>query len=268
MEERWVPIPGLVGFYEVSDQGRVRSLDRIQQRRHGVSYPLKGRVLKPSKSGKPGKDYSSVGLCGPDSKVFRHVHRLVLETFVGPCPAGMEACHNNGDRFDNRLENLRWDTRSNNNLDKNKHGTNHQRNKTHCVHGHEFTTDNTIIRSGGRVCRACQAERGRREMREKLATPEGRADHAAYIRSWRRETGRVDGLGNQWARRTHCSKGHEFTTENTLSRSDGGRRCRTCAADADRERNRRRYEQLKNDPASRAKRNAYVRERRRSQKSS
>ena len=51
------------------------------------------------------------------------IHRLVLETYVGPCPEGMEACHNNGDSFDNRLENLRWDTRSANNLDAVRHGT-------------------------------------------------------------------------------------------------------------------------------------------------
>ena len=51
------------------------------------------------------------------------VHRLVLETYVGPCPEGMEACHNNGNRQDNRLENLRWDTRSNNRYDAVQHGT-------------------------------------------------------------------------------------------------------------------------------------------------
>jgi hypothetical protein len=51
------------------------------------------------------------------------VHRLVLEAFVGPCPEGMEACHNNGDPADNRLENLRWDTHSRNTVDCLQHGT-------------------------------------------------------------------------------------------------------------------------------------------------
>jgi len=51
------------------------------------------------------------------------VHRLVLETFIGPCPEKMECCHNNGIRTDNRLENLRWDTRSNNHKDAIKKGT-------------------------------------------------------------------------------------------------------------------------------------------------
>ena len=51
------------------------------------------------------------------------VHRLILETFVGPCPPGMEACHNDGDKLNNRLDNLRWDTRSANSFDAVRHGT-------------------------------------------------------------------------------------------------------------------------------------------------
>ena len=52
---------------------------------------------------------------------------MVLETFVGPCPKGMEACHNNDIKTDNRLSNLRWDTKSNNTFDAinhNKHVNN------------------------------------------------------------------------------------------------------------------------------------------------
>lgn len=51
------------------------------------------------------------------------VHRLIAEAFHGPCPPGLECCHNNGKRTDNRPENLRWDTRSANHLDKRRHGT-------------------------------------------------------------------------------------------------------------------------------------------------
>lgn len=53
----------------------------------------------------------------------RYMHRLVLEAFVGPCPSGMEACHNDGNRANNALDNLRWDTRIANHADKAKHGT-------------------------------------------------------------------------------------------------------------------------------------------------
>jgi len=49
-------------------------------------------------------------------------HQLVLKTFVGPCPEGMEGCHSNGDPTDDRLENVRWDTHKNNMADCARHG--------------------------------------------------------------------------------------------------------------------------------------------------
>ena len=76
--------------------------------------------LKPSLDG---YGYLQVKLCKDGKMYNRKVHRLVLETFVGSCPGGMQTCHNNGIRTDNRLENLRWDTRSNNAYDAVKHGT-------------------------------------------------------------------------------------------------------------------------------------------------
>lgn len=39
-----------------------------------------------------------------------HIHRLVLETFVGPCPAGLECRHLDSNRLNNYLENLKWGT--------------------------------------------------------------------------------------------------------------------------------------------------------------
>jgi hypothetical protein len=54
-------------------------------------------------------------------RVTRYVSRLVLEAFAGPCPDGMECCHFNGDRLDNRPENLRWDTRTANTEDARRH---------------------------------------------------------------------------------------------------------------------------------------------------
>lgn len=51
------------------------------------------------------------------------VHRLVLEAFVGPCPEGQECAHLNGNRVDNRIENLRWCGRKENCSHKALHGT-------------------------------------------------------------------------------------------------------------------------------------------------
>ena len=67
--------------------------------------------------------YHAVRLRNNGRYSHKRVHRAVLESFVGPCPQGMTACHNNGIRSDNRLENLRWDTHANNVADKVLHGT-------------------------------------------------------------------------------------------------------------------------------------------------
>ncbi len=67
--------------------------------------------------------YVGVSLRKDKKNHSKHIHRLMLEAFVGVCPEGMEACHNNGNKTDNSLENLRWDTSKNNHIDRRKHGT-------------------------------------------------------------------------------------------------------------------------------------------------
>ena len=62
------------------------------------------------------------------------VHRLVLETFVGPCPDGMECDHRNRDGLDNRVDNLSWVTHSENNRNK---SSNDSCVKTYGVHSYE-----------------------------------------------------------------------------------------------------------------------------------
>jgi hypothetical protein len=87
------------------------------------------------------------------------VHHLVLEAFVGPQPPGAEGCHWNDDPTDNRLENLRWDTRSANQFDSVRNGTHYWASRTHCSKGHEFTEENTYRRpSGRRACRVCRRQ--------------------------------------------------------------------------------------------------------------
>jgi len=53
----------------------------------------------------------------------KSIHRLVLETFVGPCPSGMECRHLDGNPENNNINNLRWGTRSENAKDSYRHGT-------------------------------------------------------------------------------------------------------------------------------------------------
>ncbi len=108
MLERWLDIPGYAGRYQVSDLGRVRSLNRRVRICHGATRPLKGRILRPA-GGKSG--HVSVALGKGNSK---DVHVLVLRAFVGPPPKEHEALHLNHKPADNRLSNLKWGTRSEN----------------------------------------------------------------------------------------------------------------------------------------------------------
>jgi hypothetical protein len=222
MSEIWKPVVGSENYYEISNLGQAKSLDRIINTRGRGKRKHQGRDLKATLDS---RGYPIVSIGGRTRKI----HQLVLEAFVGPCPPGMEGCHNNGCPTDNRLENLRWDTPSSNSQDRIKHGNHNNANKTHCPQGHEYTPENTYkTPRGHRLCRACQALHSNKASQARLSTPEGRAERASYIRDWRRRTGRTDDLGNRYARRTHCNNGHEFTPENTAIRSDGGRRCREC----------------------------------------
>lgn len=124
--EIWKPVPGFEG-YEVSNLGRVRSVDRevVQTSPWGgfIRRRLRGKILAP---GSHPDGHLLVNLSIGNKPHMRRVHCLVLLTFVGEPPAGMEGCHNNGKPTDNRLSNLRYDTPKGNNADKLRHGT-HQR---------------------------------------------------------------------------------------------------------------------------------------------
>ena len=108
-------IPGFPG-YSVTKDGRVWSARRRDNR--GRSYG--GQWLCPDFNR---LGYLRVRLSRSGRKERRFVHRLVLEAFVGPCPDGMECCHNNGIKTDNYLENLRWGTHKENQQDMVHHGT-------------------------------------------------------------------------------------------------------------------------------------------------
>jgi|SRR6516165_2009122 len=164
MSERWQPVTGYEGSYEVSDRGRVRSIGRTIPHRKTKMRTLPTRILSQKMTGRNGRLYPTVELRSADHR--RHpykVHRLILEAFIGPRPENHQACHANDDPTDNRLENLRWDTRSANIYDAVRNGRHPQSRKTSCRHGHEFTPENTYTRpDGGRNCRACQVERQHR----------------------------------------------------------------------------------------------------------
>ena len=127
-QKEYREITGFPG-YKVGSDGSVWSCWRkrgIGGTTHGtVSYQSERWVqLKFDK--KKSSGYLRVALTSPSKKVCRFlVHRLVLEAFVGPCPQGMQCRHfPDRDTANNRLENLAWGTKEENQDDKNKHGTN------------------------------------------------------------------------------------------------------------------------------------------------
>lgn len=109
--EIWKDLPGQEGRYQVSNAGNVRSTDRpVRVVCHGVDTVriAKGKLLRPGRN-KSGHVTVAIGKGNS-----RQVHQLVLEAFVGPRPAGCEVLHLNHNPADNRLENLRYGTRSEN----------------------------------------------------------------------------------------------------------------------------------------------------------
>lgn len=97
-------IPNFPGYFATKD-GRIWSENRYK----------KGKFLKPGLN----CGRLTVSLGRNNSKL---VHRLILETFIGPCPAGMETCHYDDNSLNNNLSNLRWDTPINNAKDKKRNG--------------------------------------------------------------------------------------------------------------------------------------------------
>lgn len=97
-----------LGFpkYRVGDDGSLWS------NHSGEWKELKQRHYIAKRNSKP---YCTIILTDAEGKkCCRMVHHLVLEAFVGPCPPGMECCHENDIGTDNRLTNLRWDTHKSN----------------------------------------------------------------------------------------------------------------------------------------------------------
>ena len=153
--EEWMPIP-FAPDYQVSDLGRVRSHRRSSSRILALGVnPVTG--------------YVQVKYMRADGqRATSNVQKLVLAAFVGPRPEGYQTRHLDGDKLNNRLENLRYGTARENILDQVRHGTHPWASRTHCSHGHEYTPENTRItvrasRTGvgdraGRICRACVRE--------------------------------------------------------------------------------------------------------------
>ena len=154
VQEEWRPVVGFEGLYEVSDRGRVRSLDRVDSR----GWRFKGRVMRCASDA---RGYRRVRLSRAGTQSTRLVHRLVAEAHIGPPPTGARLVrHLNDDPNDNRVENLSYGTDADNKLDAIRNGLNVNSSKASCLRGHLLSGANKRLKVGasgrpGRQCNAC-----------------------------------------------------------------------------------------------------------------
>lgn len=161
--ELWLPVVSYEGHYEVSNQGRIRSLDRILP--HG-RYGQRRTPGKLMSGGRNTNGRLQVHLSdGVNPTRYRQVHCLVYEAFVGPVPDGLEVCHDNGDPLDNRVTNLRVDTHSGNMRDKRRHGTLAWQDA--CPNGHLRSEHPQYVWRNISTCGTCRAAKMARANRKR-----------------------------------------------------------------------------------------------------
>lgn len=149
---RWVSVTR-DDRYVISDEGEIKNA-------------ITGHVLSQSPNVKSG--HMRVMMGGRTT----NVHVVMLESFVGSCPEGMESRHLDDDPSNNRLSNLCWGTRGQNMRDRVFNGIHNNTRKTRCPQGHTYTKENTILnitKTGtSRRCRTCHNDQ-RRERRKASA---------------------------------------------------------------------------------------------------
>lgn len=220
-DERWRPVVGHEGYYEVSDRGRVRSLGRMANRGRAGWRWMDGRILQLNESN--GRYMVALSVKGEVRQ--STVGPLVLEAFVGPRPPGMECCHWDDHPKNDVLENLRWDTTVANMADKLRNGHDWHATKTHCPQGHGLFPPNLFGNAEtGRECVACSNTRswGRRNG---ISADDPRwtaeADHR-----YQAILARLPGGRNR--SKTACKRGHELRAPNLVQLASGSRSCLAC----------------------------------------
>lgn len=105
-QERWKPVVGYKGTYEVSDMGRVRRACDSPETGH-----LKGKIMRTSlMGGRAGGCYPGLTLSQHGERRTHVVHKLVAAAFIGPCPEGYEVDHIDGVKTNNARTNLEYVT--------------------------------------------------------------------------------------------------------------------------------------------------------------
>lgn len=183
-KEIWKPVIGYEGYYEVSSHGRVRSVERevvALCRGKPTSFKYKSRVLKPGFTRNKGnKCYHFVILSRESKTKIFMVHTLVCTTFHGPRPEGKQAAHCDGDKYNNRADNLRWATKEENELDKLAHG----RIKKGAEHHFAVLTEDVVKLLRKRFVPHCR-KNGSRAMAKELGISAGSVHAAVTGKTWK-----------------------------------------------------------------------------------
>ena len=139
--EEWRDVVGYEGYYQVSSEGRVKSLKRTFIDKSGRKRTVKERILKPAFDG---WGYLIVTLCACGKRKNLMVHRLVCEAFNDNRDEKPEVNHINEIKTDNRACNLEWCTRRENLT----HGTRSERSaKTLSKPICQYTLDEKIVKT-------------------------------------------------------------------------------------------------------------------------
>ncbi|MDP4117688.1 MAG: NUMOD4 domain-containing protein [Bacillota bacterium] len=113
MQETWKDVKGFGGRYQVSNYGRLRSLEMEVLCRNGKRRIVNGSTLKERINHKSG--YVQYLLCMDGCKIYKYAHRLVAETFLANPENKPTINHKDENKRNNRIENLEWATYSENN---------------------------------------------------------------------------------------------------------------------------------------------------------
>jgi hypothetical protein len=103
-KEEWKDIPGYEGYYQASNMGRIRSVNRYVQKKDGKMMFCKSTILKTFNS--TYCKYQSVQFSKDNIPRKFLLHRLIAATYYGKLPPNMEVNHKNGNTLDNRVVNL------------------------------------------------------------------------------------------------------------------------------------------------------------------
>ena len=236
MADNWKQIPGFESLYEASCDGQVRGIARYCHKKPLAGHRDKDGLIRISLR-RDGK--TTIGL----------LHRLLLETFVGPCPPNYEGTHVDGNRANNKILNLEWRPRATSNAV--------------LFWSHVFKPTDEQIAFSGLSCwvwlgsgndygKFSQKVDGLRVTRpahrfayELTNGPIAddlpldhlcrntfcvNPDHQEPV-TQRENIRRGFGIAGNNARKTHCVRGHPFDQENTNLSMRAGvivRRCRAC----------------------------------------